>query len=362
MNSPRFLRECDLQYVCGGSDPAPRWRFWLGVGLFLFYGLAYGGADLNPTHPESYTVKEGDTLWDIAGKFLQRPWQWPEIWRENRQIKNPHWIYPGDVLWLTEEGGRPVLQVGSPSELRLSPRVRSTPLESAIPAIPMNAVRQFLSQPRVVSAEEIAGAPYVVGFMDEHTVGGGGNRMLVRSILRNTGDAYTIVRPGRPYADAETGDSLGYEAAYVGNAQLEEVGDPATLMISLSQLEVRIGDRLLPVEPEPIQIAFQPHAPKREIKGHIISVVGGVTQIGQYSIVAIDRGAADGLEVGHVLAIWQSGKPLRDVVGPVSGEVIMTPAQRTGLLMIFRTYDRVSYGLVMQAARALHLFDAVSTP
>lgn len=363
MNSSRFPRESGFQDARLGCRGKSLWLTRLGLGLFFLCGLVHGAdVDLNPSRPERYTVVPGDTLWNIAGKFLKRPWQWPEIWRENREIRNPDRIYPGDVLWLSETGGRPVLQVEVPSELRLSPKVRRTPLDTAIPAIPMNAIRQFLTRPRVVSAEEVASAPYVFALTDEHIVGGAGNRILVRSILRDTGNAYTVIRPGKPYQDAETGETLGYEAVYVGEAQLEQTGDPATLSVALSELEVRIGDRLLPVEREPIQVAFQPHAPKGPVRGHIINVVGGVSQIGQYSVVAIDRGVADGIEVGHVLAIWQRGEAVRDIVGSHYGETIMTPEQRTGLMMVFRAYQRVSYGLVLQATRFVHVLDSVTTP
>lgn len=338
-------------------------RLWLAVGLCWIFGAALADEiELNPSHPERYTVVRGDTLWDIAGRFLNRPWQWPEIWQENRQIANPHLIYPGDVLVLTWAGGRPQLQVEAPSELRLSPKVRSTPLETAIPAIPMNAIRQFLTKPQVLTADQSARAPYVLSVAEEHVVGGAGNRIFVRSIPTATGDTYSLLRPGKPYQDAETGELLGYEGIFVGDAELEQAGDPATLLITNSQLEAVIGDRLLPTEPETIRIAFQPHPPAGRIRGHIISVVGAVTQVGQYSVVAIDRGTADGVDVGTVLAIWQQGKLVRDIVGSSYGESIATPDQETGLLMVFRSFDRVSYALVMKATRFLHLFDIVTTP
>lgn len=375
----------------------PMLRAWLAIGLFWSCGIVLSApVELNPSRPERYTVVPGDTLWDIAGRFLKQPWQWPEIWDDNRQIQNPHWIYPGDVLRLTEVDGKPRLLVEGrsesqfqdegPSEVRLSPRIRVGPPEAAIPTIPMNAIRQFLTHPRVVSPEELASAPYVVSLAEEHIVGGAGNRIFVRSIQSDPGNAYTVYRAGEPYKatyganilgytrvesgrnraqayrDADTGEVLGYEAVYVADAQLEQIGDPATLLITSSNEEVRIGDRLLPFEPEPIRVNFQPHAPNRRISGHIIGVMGGVSQIGQYSVVAIDRGAADGIEIGDVLAIWQKGKVVRDIVGTSYGEDIVTPDQNTGLLMVFRTFDRVSYGLVLQATRFLHVFDIVASP
>ena len=337
--------------------------------LYLWLCGAWAQAEeieLNPAHPDRYTVAAGDTLWDIAGKFLSRPWQWPEIWRNNPEIRNPDLIYPGDVLVLGYMDGEPRLSIegsieGS-SETRLSPRIRSTPIDQAIPAIPMNSIRQFLSRPQVVGSDGLADAPYVVAFADEHIVGGYGNRIFVRAVEEGAPTAYTLLRQGAPYKDAETGELLGYEGIYVGDAHLEQAGDPATLFLDRTELEVRIGDRLLPVAQEKLRLAFQPHAPKAKIRGHVITVLNGVTQIGQYSIVALDRGAANGIEVGHVLQILQKGGMIRDIVGSRSGDTIAAPEQKAGLIMVFRVFKRVSYALVMNATRALHVLDAVQTP
>jgi hypothetical protein len=317
---------------------------------------------LNPAHPDRYTVVQGDNLWDISSRFLNNPWQWPDIWRKNPEIQNPDLIYPGDVLVLDDDGGVPTLSVETPSEIRLSPRIRSVPIDQAIPAIPMNAIRQFLSRPQVTGPDDLVNAPYVVAFADEHIVGGLGSRTLVRAIPDGAPSAYTIVRGGTPYVDADTGEILGYEAVYVGEAHVEQTGDPATLLIDNSAQEIRIGDRLLPLPKEQLRLAFQPHAPKAKLRGHIIGVLNGVTQIGQYSIVVLDRGAADGLETGHVLQIRQSGGMIRDIVGSRSGETIAAPEQKSGLVMVFRTTPRVSFALVMHASRPLHVLDTVQTP
>jgi hypothetical protein len=350
------------------------------AGLCLWLCGAFAQADnieLNPAHPDRYTVVKGDTLWDIAGKFLSRPWQWSEIWHNNPAIKNPDLIYPGDILVLSYVDGKPQVQIETPSEPssssqqarfdvpsepRLSPRVRSTPIEQAIPAIPMNAIRQFLSRPRVMGVDELNDAPYVVAFAGEHIVGGAGNRIYVRAIEDGAPNTYTVFRQGAPYKDAETGEILGYEAIYIGDSRLEQTGDPATLFLDHTELETRIGDRLLPVEQEQFRLSFQPHASKTRLRGHIIGVLNGVSQIGQYSIVALDKGTADGIEVGHVMEILQQGRPVRDIVSTMPGETVITPNERAGLLMIFRPYERISYALVMQATRALHVLDAVQTP
>ena len=332
---------------------------WL---LFLSYFCTADEIELNPAHPQTYTVVKGDTLWDIAGRFLKKPWQWPEIWHDNPQISNPHWIYPGDVLALSYVDGKPRLQVERPSEIRLSPQVRVNPIAEAITTIPMNAIRPFLTHPKVANAGELAKAPYVVDFAGEHVVGGAGDRIYVRSIEDSNTAAFMVFRPGQAYKDAESGEILGYEALYVADAELRRTGDPATLLLTATDREVLIGDRLMPVEQEKIQMYYKPHAPAKPIRGHIISVIDGVTQIGQYDIVVIDRGVADGIETGHVLDIFQGSRIQRDSVRAQFGEFVKLPSEKEGLLMVFRPFERVSFALVMDATRAIHVLDAVQTP
>ncbi|CAL1238938.1 LysM domain-containing protein [Candidatus Methylocalor cossyra] len=325
-------------------------------------GVRAATVALNPAHPTTYTVAPGDTLWSIAGRFLAQPWQWPEIWRRNPSINNPDLIYPGDVLVLDEDRGVPRLRVGTPSELRLHPQVRSEPLSQAIPTIPMHAVRPFLTRPQVMEPGALARAPYVVDFAGEHIMGGTGTRVYVRAIPTGTPAAYTVLRPGPPYRDAETGEILGYEGLYLGDARLEATGDPATLYLERTVQEVSAGDRLVPMEPEPLRLAFQPHAPKRPIRGHIIGVLNGVTQIGQHSVVALDRGSADGIEVGHVLDIFQRGRVVRDTVSARAGDTVLLPSDKAGSLLVFRPFQRVSYALVMEATRPIHVADLVQSP
>lgn len=258
--------------------------------------------------------------------------------------------------------GNPRLRLETPSELRLSPQVRSNPLVAAIPAIPMNVISPFLTRPRVLGTDELESQPYVVALADEHIVGGAGNRIYVRSIEPGSAEAYTVFRRGNPYQDAETGAILGFEALYIADSQLEQTGDPATLLLTRTEQEVRLGDRLLPATVEPVRVAFQPHAPNFPLKGHIVGVVGGVTQIGQYSVVAIDRGTADGIEAGHVLEVFQRGREIRDTVRSGFNDTLAIPNQRAGVLMVFRPFERVSYALVMNATRVIHVLDTVQTP
>ena len=346
-----------------------------GLWLLLMAGLAQADEiELAPGHPERYTVARGDTLWDIAGKFLARPWQWPEIWRDNRQIADPHWIYPGDELALTVEGGRPRLQVASRQpaaeaeveaaggDLRLSPVVRASPLDRGIPSLPLSAIQQFLVEPKVAEADTLEQAPYIVAMADEHVVVGRGDKVYVRGLVDRQTPGFMVFRAGQPYADADTGEVLGYEALYVASAEAQAFTDPATLRITKSFREAIIGDRILPIETEKVQMRYPPHPPARPVFGHIISVVDGVSQIGQWNVVVIDRGAADGIETGTVLEVRQSGARQRDIISPAADEWIELPAEKEGLLMVFRPYQRVSFALVMNAVRAIHLNDAVTNP
>lgn len=326
-------------------------------------GYAEEDIAINPDHPDRYIVQRGDTLWSIAGKFLSNPWQWPNVWHNNSSIENPNLIFPGDELVFSVVNGTPRLEVGEPSEIRLSPRVRVTPLTEAIPTIPMETIRPFLSRPRVVTSQELQNAPYVLDFAGQHIVGGAGDRIYVRSIRRDDTNAYMVFRPGPSYRDAETGEVIGHEALFVADTRLERPGDPATLGLTQTAEEVRIGDRLLPVEQEKVLTRFVPHTPKANVRAHIISVLGGVFEIGQYQAVALDRGARNGLESGHVLRIFHNGRLSRDGTNKdAPGSMVRLPNEEAGTLMVFRVFDRVSYALVLRASRPLHLADLAVPP
>ena len=336
------------------------------LGLLLSCGaLAVAPADLNPAHPERYTVVRGDTLWDISARFLQAPWLWPEVWYVNPQIENPHLIYPGDQIILAYQDGRPILtlQRGSPlsREDKLSPTVRATPLDAAIPTIPIDAISQFLTRPYVLEQGELDTAPYVVHFLDDHIVGGAGISLYARSIEQQQPSRYAVVRPGKPYQDPDTQEILGYEAIYVGDADLQTTGDPAKLLITSSEIEALIGDRLIQATQDEPLVNFQPRAPKTQLQGRIISVLNGVSQIGQFNVVIINKGAQDGLEAGHVLEILQGGHEIRDVVLGRGAKVTL-PLEDAGHLMVFRTFERVSFALIMDATKSLHVLDWVRTP
>ena len=380
------------------------------LGLSLVMGANANQVTLNPEHPTNYTVVKGDTLWDIAGKFLRYPWQWPDIWEVNKQIANPHWIYPGDELSLSYKDGRPVLSLLRSRAVKLSPSVREQAHEARIPPIPLDAIHQFLSRPRVVTEQQIDRAAYVVGNQDEHLANGLGGKIYVRGLPDETTNLYSVFRTGNEYRDPDTHEILGYEALQVADVAINKFGDPATALITWSNREVMKRDRLMPQEKEEFP-EFVPHAPEGPIDGRIIAVIDGVSQIGPHSVVLLNRGTAQGLTLGHVLGIFQAGKVVPDQLGteqatkqyaagmrrkaaenpstvgrffdglangvrdgkhtmdkalgePIGGDpmLVQLPEERAGNLLIFRTFDSVSYGLVMDTQRPVHVLDKVRNP
>ncbi len=330
----------------------------------LFVGTSLAAdVQLRPGHPDRYVVVKGDTLWDISARFLKDPWLWPDIWYANPQIKNPHLIYPGDVVTLVYVGGKPRIMVQrGHGEEKLSPHVRVEPLAAAIPTIPLDAIGPFLNKSLVLSQQELKSAPYVVATAGEHLAAGAGNRVYVRKIMSAQPSRYTVVRPGEAYRDPKTGELLGYQALYLGDALLQRTGDPATLKLLRTEKEVLTGDRLVPADEQPFNANFFPKAPDKTINGDIIAVLGGVTQIGQHQVVVIDRGARNGLQVGDVLAVYQRGELIKDTVSGKRNDTVQLPDERAGELLVFRTFDKVSYGLIMRATRAMHVLDVVRNP
>ena len=318
---------------------------------------------LNPNHPDNYVVVKGDTLWDISGRFLSEPWLWPEVWQVNPQIANPHLIYPGDVISLIYVDGKPQLRVNRGHQtIKLSPSAREERLDRAIPTIPIDAIKQFLSQPLVVSEGELESAPYVVESADEHLVAGAGNRVYVRGITDTTSSRYNLYRPGDKLIDPDTQEMLGIQAIYLGESTVQKFGEPATLLLERTTREIGIGDRLKAIGQDEIHASFLPHPPATDIKGRILGVLDGVSQIGRYQIVAVNRGTREGMEVGHVLRIQQAGQEIKDKVTPAPNDMVTLPDEDAGLVMLFRTFEKVSYGLVMEATRPIHVHDYITTP
>ncbi|HSX89212.1 MAG TPA: LysM peptidoglycan-binding domain-containing protein [Pseudomonas sp.] len=327
-------------------------------------GMAQAEVQLKDGHPDRYTVVKGDTLWDISGRFLSQPWKWPEIWHANPQVENPHLIYPGDELSLVYIDGQPRLMLNrgaSRGTIKLSPQVRSTPMAEAIPAIPLEAINSFLLSNRIVDTpEQFEAAPYIVAGNAERVVSGSGDRVYARGSFDESAPVYGIFRQGKTYIDPETQEFLGINADDIGGGEIvAEEGDIGTMMLTRTTQEVRLADRLFPTEERAINSTFMPSEPANEIRGLILDVPRGVTQIGQFDVVTLNKGARDGLVEGNVLAIYKTGETVRD---RVTGESVKIPDERAGLLMVFRTYDKLSYALVLNATRQLAIMDKVRNP
>ena len=354
-----------------------------------------GELSINPSHPNQYTVVEGDTLWDISGKFLNHPTQWPQLWSYNSQIKNPHLIYPGDTVYFSVVDGKPRLSFSRGSESyrdtgripssdtcviseedihngrtsfamaengKLSPCILETSQKEAIRLIPTETIAKYLTSPKVVSVNELNAAPYVVDFAGEHLIAATGDKLYVRSIIAPQSMTYTLYRAGTTFKSPETGEILGYEAKYIADTTLVQEGDPATIVIDKSISEIIIGDRLMPKAEEQFTLNYFPRPPEESIKGSILYVLNGVNQIGKYNVVVIDKGTQDGLLPGHELDIFKRGRIARDTYSTIKNDEVKLPDEKAGTLMVFRPFERVSYALVMKASQAVHVLDKVQTP
>lgn len=331
------------------------------------------GGIVNPSAPKSYTVKRGDTLWDISTMFLRDPWLWPEIWYVNNQIQNPHLIYPGDVLALAYGAdGRPQIRLERGGPARLDPRLRSSPLDSAIPIIPYSTIAAFLSRPSLVSKDDVRKAPHVLAFRDGHMVGGTGHEIYVQNLKGAESSRYSVVHIGEALRDPDDGDVLGYQGIYTATAVVVKEGNPSKAVLSESERETLQGDRLFSVDNnQPLN--FIPRAPAKDVNGRIISVIDGESLIGQYQIVAINRGTNHGVESGNVLAVDQAGEIVRDKYakrgtsvsvgfGSSFAKKVKLPDERAGTLLVFKTYDRMSYALVVGASNSMRVADIVRNP
>jgi len=316
--------------------------------------------------PDRHIVVRGDTLWGISGKFLKQPWRWPEIWNMNRaEIKDPHWIYPGDVIMLDYVDGKPRLKIGkavggSLGTARLQPKVYSESMRQVVPSIPPNAIEPFLSQPLIIEPGAHDNVARIVASQEDRVFMGGGDTAFVTGIPDSSVINWNIFRPGKPLKDPDTGEVLGHEAFFLGNARLVQPGEPAAVKITIAKQEIGNGDRLLPTPPAEI-IAYSPHRPDKEIAGKIMSIYGGVNEGGSTSIVSINRGRNDTLEIGHVLAIYRN----RLSVGhDDKGKRILTqiPEERYALAFVFRVFDRVAYAMVVESSKSVIVGDTVKNP
>jgi nucleoid-associated protein YgaU len=326
-------------------------------------GLVFAqGISVRDDAPREYVVQKGDTLWGIADMYLEEPWLWPEVWDVNPQIDNPHLIFPGDKLYLSYVDGRPRLSLSRGRDVKLTPNMRVTPLNLAIPVIPLDQINAFLKRHRIISAEELEKSAYVVAGGQEHLITANGDIIFGRGYFPEGERAYGIYRSGDIYRDPKTLEILGYQAQDIGNAQAKSsLSDPVVeLEVTRVTEEVRITDRLMPLEERILDATFQPRAPDEPVEdAFMIAVDGGVTQIGTTDIVVINRGAREGLEVGQVLAIYQAGQLVFD---EISNTNVLLPDVRAGLAMIFEVAEKASYALVLKANRPLKVMDKVKNP
>jgi hypothetical protein len=319
--------------------------------------------------PDQHVVVRGDTLWDISGKFLQHPWCWPQVWDMNReQIRNPHWIYPGQVVYLDRVAGRlrlarPAGSGQSSGEERLSPQIRSEALgRDAIPAIPAAAIEPFLSQPLIIEKDQLQNAPRIIATQEGRVFLGKNDKAYVRGDLQG-GIAFQVFRPGKALIDPETKAVLGYEAVYLGDVALRRnAGTPDeahTFAVTSSKEEMGVGDRLLPVPAVPI-MNYMPHAPENAVNARIVSIYGGVANAGQNQVVAINRGAGSGIDIGTTLELYRAGHLVLDRTD--NKKPVKLPDEQYGSLFIFRVFQQVSYGLIMQVTDSVQVGDIARSP
>ncbi|HWV19031.1 MAG TPA: LysM peptidoglycan-binding domain-containing protein [Rhodocyclaceae bacterium] len=324
--------------------------------------------ELAPNAPARYTIVRGDTLWDISGKYLKSPWRWPELWRVNKDdIKNPHLIYPGQVLLLSfDADGRPRLCIeGRPCgednrDVKLEPKIYVEPNKKAIASIPYDLIRPYLERPLVMDIEQLDRLPRVVSAENDRIALGAGDKIFATGIPSDGKQVWHSYRQGKALSEIGSREVLGYEAIYTGSARLTVPGEPSTLLLTRSAQEVGRGDKLIP-EVEPSIISYMPRAPEKAMRGEILSIYGTVGHAGRYSVVSFSRGAKDGVEVGHVFNLMTAGREVDERFNGIK-RTYQTPAQQTGLIFVFQVFDRVAYGLIMTADDPIRVGDIVTSP
>ena len=316
------------------------------------------------TPPDRHIVVKGDTLWGISGKFLKQPWRWPEIWQMNKEeIKNPHLIYPGDVVILDMSSGSPRLRLGKAvisRDLKLQPTVHSTPVQQVIPSIPSNVIEPFISQPLIVETSDHNEAVKIVASQEDRMLLGGGDSFYASGIPDASVEKWNVFRKGKALKDPESGEIIAYEAFFLGNARLIKPGEPASLLVTLAKEEMARGDRLVPAPPPSI-ISYVPHRPDREVSARILGIYGGVQEGGTSSVVSLSRGKADGLEIGHVVALFRN-RVSYSVDSDGRRTSTPVPEERYGLAFVFRVFDRVAYAVVVDSSKSVIIGDSARNP
>jgi len=327
-----------------------------------------------PEHPQTYIVQKGDTLWDISSHFLRDPWYWPEIWYKNPQVENPHLIFPGDELAIIYVGGQKRIQLtrrgetgqalsGGMKIVKLSPRIRAQSIDASIPSIPIESIRQLLAKPLIIDEEKLAESAYVLDSRDNHLANAINDTLYVRKLDPNAGNGrFHIFRPNKPLVDTVTGEVLGYEALYVGEAKLERGGDPASLRVTSSAREILRDDRVLPIDNSHIERDFFPRAPKERIQGRVISLLDGISQVGQYQTIVVNLGLRDNIKTGNILQVDRNGKVVIDRNEEEANFEVKLPDERSGIIMIVRAYEKMSIALIMEADSPIRMDNKVHTP
>jgi len=327
--------------------------------------------------PETYIVQEGDTLWDISTVFLRDPWYWPEIWFKNPQVENPHLIYPGDTLAIVYIGGERKVQVlsrgsdasvlseteGGLKVVKIDPRIRSNSIDASIPSIPIDSIRHLLERPLIIDADTRENSAYVLASLDNHLINSLNDKLYVRKLDTTKGiGRYQIYRPDRPLYDPITNELLGYEALYVGESKLLLRGDPASVRVTQSDREILRDDIVLPIDNTNFERDFYPRPPSTQVSGAIVALLDAISQTGRYQTIAINLGNRDGLESGNILRIRRYGDVIRDKKEKDPKFRVKLPDEQVGMAMIIRSFEKMSYALIMEADFPITLKDYVETP
>ena len=347
-------------------------------GLLALPAQAAQTCQFRANAPDQHVVVKGDTLWDISGKFLEHPWCWPRVWGLNKdEIRNPHWIYPGQIVYFDRASGR--LSLNRPGsgngyangDVRLSPQIRTEGLgKDAIRSISSTVIDPFLSEPLVIEEKGLNGVPRIVATQEGRVVVGKDDKVYVRGSL-NGGSSFQVFRPGIPLKDPVTNKVLAYEAVYLGSLKLQQEAKPGadvhSFIVSAAKQEMGVGDLLVPAPPTGF-LNYVPHEPDRMIDGRVLGIYSGVTHAGQNQVISINRGALDGIDVGTVLQLYTLGKTVRDTTAPSGGlfrrknAMVKLPDEQSGTLFIFRVFKNISYGLIMQATEPVQIGDVAKSP
>ncbi len=330
-----------------------------------------------PEYPETYIVQEGDTLWDISTVFLRDPWYWPEIWFKNPQVENPHLIYPGDTLAIIYVGGERKVQIlsrgtdgsvlsqtsGGLKIVKVDPRIRSKPIDATIPSIPIDSIRHLIERPLIIDEDTLNKSAYVLTSFDNHLINSINDKLYVRNLDTTDGSGrYQIYRPNRPLYDPITDELLGYEALYVGESKLLLRGDPASIRVTNSDREILRDDRVMPMDNTSFERDFYPRPPNNKVNGEIVALLDAISQTGVYQTIAINLGQRDGLESGNILRIRRTGSIVPDKREEDPRFRVKLPDESVGMAMIIRSFEKMSYALIMEADIPIKVRDSVESP